>query len=136
MEPARSIIIPLPSVHTNAVIAELPHVKKVNWKKLAVHTVDEIRFITFDDIVYCSAQVNYTRIFTRNGKSLLCSKTLKEIESKLPGEDFLRIHHSYLVNINEITAIKKQEGKLEICNEIILPYSRNMKKYLSDFLCS
>jgi len=97
--------------------------------------MDEIRFIPFDDIVYCSAQINYTKIFTRDGKSFLCSKTLKDIENKLPGEDFLRIHHSHLVNLNDITALKKQDGKLEISNEILLPYSRNMKKYLADFLC-
>jgi two-component system LytT family response regulator len=135
MEPARSLIIPLPSVNISPVLAEMPGIKKVNWQKLAVHTMDEVRFISFDDIVYCSAQVNYTRIFTRNGKSLLCSKTLKEIEKKLPGDDFLRIHHSHLVNIKDITALKKQDGMLEISNEIQLPFSRSMKKYLSDFLC-
>jgi two-component system LytT family response regulator len=135
MEPARSLIIPLPSVSISPVLAEMPALKKIKWQKLAVHTMDEIRFIPFDDIVYCSAQINYTKIFTRDGKSFLCSKTLKDIENKLPGEDFLRIHHSHLVNLNDITALKKQDGKLEISNEILLPYSRNMKKYLADFLC-
>jgi two-component system LytT family response regulator len=135
MEPARSLIIPLPSVSISPVLAEMPALKKIKWPKLAVHTMDEIRFIPFDDIVYCSAQINYTKIFTRDGKSFLCSKTLKDIENKLPGEDFLRIHHSHLVNLNDITALKKQDGKLEISNEILLPYSRNMKKYLADFLC-
>jgi two-component system LytT family response regulator len=135
MEPARSLIIPLPSVSISPVLSEMPALKKINWQKLAVHTMDEIRFIPFDDIVYCSAQINYTKIFTRDGKSFLCSKTLKDIENKLPGEVFLRIHHSHLVNLNDITALKKQDGKLEISNEILLPYSRNMKKYLADFLC-
>jgi two-component system LytT family response regulator len=135
MEPARSLIIPLPSVSISPVLAEMPALKKIKWPKLAVHTMDEIRFIPFDDIVYCSAQINYTKIFTRDGKSFLCSKTLKDIENKLPDEVFLRIHHSYLVNLNDVTALKKQDGKLEISNEILLPYSRNMKKYLADFLC-
>lgn len=135
MQPARSLIIPLPSVSTAAVLTDFRVSKKVNWQKLAVHTLDEIRFIPFDEILYCSAQTNYTKIFTRNGKSFLCSKTLKEIEKSLPDEDFIRIHHSHLVSIKDITALKRQEGVLEIDHQILLPYSRSMKKMLLAFLC-
>jgi two-component system LytT family response regulator len=135
MEPARSLIIPLPSVNTAAVVTDFKVSKKVSWQKLAVHTLDEIRFIPFDEIVFCSAQINYTRIFTRSGKSFLCSKTLKEIEKNLPGERFIRIHNSHLVSINDITALKKRDGMLEVDNQILLPISRNMKKHLSDLLC-
>jgi DNA-binding LytR/AlgR family response regulator len=135
MEPVRSIIIPMPLVSTPAVVAEFKVSKKVNWQKLAVHTMDEVRFIPFDDILYCSAQINYTRIFTRNGKVLLCSKTLKEVEKNLPEDQFIRIHHSYLVNVKEITAMKKKDAMLEINHETLLPISRNMKKYVSDFFC-
>lgn len=136
MEPARSLIIPLPSVGTTAVLADFKGFKKVTWRKLAVHTMDEVRFIPFDEILYCSAQINYTKIFTRNGKVLLCSKTLKEVEKNLPEDQFIRIHHSHLVNINEITAMKKKEAMMEINHEILLPISRNMKKDVSDFLCA
>jgi two-component system, LytTR family, response regulator len=135
MEPARSLIIPLPSVNTAAVVTDFKVSKKVSWQKLAVHTLDEIRFIPFDEIVYCSAQINYTRIFTRNGKSFLCSKTLKEVEKNLPGERFIRIHHSHLVSLHDITALKKRDGMLEINYETLLPISRNMKKVVADFLC-
>jgi two-component system LytT family response regulator len=135
MEQARSLIIPLPSVSTTAVLADFKVSKKVTWQKLAVHTMDEVRFIPFDDILYCSAQINYTRIFTRNGKVLLCSKTLKEVEKNLPEDQFIRIHHSHLVNIHTVTAMKKKDAMLEINYETLLPISRNMKKYVADLLC-
>lgn len=134
MEPARTLIIPLPSVSTAAVVTDLKVAKKVKWQKLAVHTMDEVRFIPFDDILYCNSQVNYTRIYTRDGKSFLCSKTLKEVEKNLPDDRFIRIHHSYLINVNDITAFKKKDGMMEINHEILLPISRNQKKDLSDFL--
>lgn len=134
MEPLRSVIIPLPSVNTPAIVTDLKVAKKVKWQKLAVHSHQEIRFIPFEDIMYCSAQVNYTKIFTRNGKTYLCSKTLKEVEKNLPDAQFIRIHHSHLVNINDITAMKKGEGQMEINNEILLPVSRNLKKEVADFL--
>lgn len=135
MEPARSLIIPLPSVSTTAVVTDFRVSKKPTWQKLAVHTMDEIRFIPFDDILYCSAQINYTKIFTRNGNFILCSKTLKEVEKNLPEDQFIRIHHSHLVNINYITAIKKKDAMMEINQETLLPISRNLKKMVSDFLC-
>ena len=135
MEPARSLIIPLPSVNTTAVVTEFKVSKKVKWQKLAVHAQDEVKFIPFDEIMYCSAQINYTKIFTRNGKNFVCSKTLKEVEKNLPDDQFIRIHHSHLVNIYEITAMKKGEGMIEINHETLLPISRNMKKYLTDLLC-
>ena len=135
MEPTRSLIIPLPSVSVSPVLAEMPALKKNKWQKLAVHTMDEIRFILFEEIIYCSAQINYTRIFTRTGKTLICCKTLKDIENSLPDELFLRIHHSHLVNINDITALKKKEGMLEINHDVLLPLSRNLRKSITAYLC-
>jgi two-component system, LytTR family, response regulator len=108
----------------------LPLNKKINWKKLAVTNLDEIRFIPFDDIIYCKSINNYTTVFVQNGKSYLCCKTLKEIASNLPEKQFVRIHHSYLVNIQCITALKKHNNELELNNAISLPISRTQKTSL------
>ncbi len=105
----------------------LPITKKTIWRKLAVTLQDETRFISFEDIVYCKSTSNYTTIFTHDNKSYLCCKTLKEIASKLPEELFIRIHHSYVVNIHFITAVKKQKSEMEIDNRIMLPVSQSRK---------
>ncbi|MES2776034.1 MAG: LytTR family DNA-binding domain-containing protein [Bacteroidota bacterium] len=94
------------------------------WRKLAITTLDEVRFIAFDDIAYCKSTNNYTTVFLRDGRSYLCCKTLKDIEAKLPGDAFLRIHHSYLVNLQSITALKRQTSELELDDKIWLPVSR------------
>jgi two-component system LytT family response regulator len=108
----------------------LPPDKKTQWKKLAVANVNEIRFILFDDIIYCKSINNYTAVFVQKGKSYLCCKTLKEIASGLPNDQFVRIHHSYLVNIQCITALKKHDNELELNNTIALPISRTQKTSL------
>lgn len=108
----------------------LPPNKKPQWKKLAVANVNEIRFIPFDDIIYCKSINNYTTVFVQNGKSYLCCKTLKEIASNLPDDQFVRIHHSYLVNIQCITSLKKNDNELELNNTISLPISRTQKTSL------
>lgn len=105
----------------------LPPDKKTQWKKLAVANLNETRFIPFDEIMYCKSINNYTTVFVQNGKSYLCCKTLKEIASNLPEEQFVRIHRSYLVNIQCITALKKHDNELELNNAISLPISKTQK---------
>ena len=102
-------------------------VKAASWQKLAINTGDELKFIPFDEIVYCKAISNYTSIYTKSGKTFLCCKTLKDIEAKLPATVFIRIHRSYLVNLGCIIALKKQTGELELHSNILMPVSRNKK---------
>ena len=108
----------------------LPPHKKTQWKKLAVANLDETRFIPFDEIMYCKSINNYTTVFVQNGKSYLCCKTLKETASSLPDNQFVRIHRSYLVNIQCISALKKHDNELELNNTISLPISRTQKTSL------
>lgn len=113
----------------------IPPGKRNNWQKLAVTGIDEIRFLSWNDIIYCRSVSNYTTIFTRQGRSFTCCKTLKDIESRLPAEMFIRIHASYLVNMQDITALKGR-GKLEVevNNGIVLPVSRLKRKALQTTL--
>lgn len=124
--------IPLPNSYGS--LKALPVPKKILWKKLAVHLKDEIKFIPFEEILYCEASNNYATIFTRGGSAYLCAKTLKEIESKLPADTFMRIHHSYLINMHCIVSLKKQTSELEIENKLLLPISRTKKDELYELL--
>ncbi len=121
---------PLPLNKPNDFLRMLPVVKKRNWQKLAVFLNDEIKFIPFEDILYCGSKSNYTNIHTLDGTAYLCCKTLKEVERKLPAENFIRIHHSYLVQLNCITALKKQTQEIELNNKQLLPYSRLLRNEL------
>ena len=79
-------------------------------KKIAIPTADGFDFILIEDIVRCEAQGPYTRIFTKDSKKILVSKTLKEYESLLPDNIFLRIHNSHLVNLNFIKKYNRGRG--------------------------
>ncbi len=61
--------------------------------------------LKFNDILYLEADANYTNIFANNKKYVLRS-TLKELEQKLEGHHFSRIHKSFLINLNAIDAIE------------------------------
>ena len=62
--------------------------------------------INVSDILFIRADDNYSRIFTIK-KNYLLSKTLKSLEGKLPKEKFMRVHRSYIVNLNTIEKIKE-----------------------------
>lgn len=96
--------------------------------KLAIGSIDGIELIDYADILHCQSESNYTRIFKADGTENLVSKTLKEVESKLPAGQFLRVHNSHLVQIRAITKyIKGAGGILVLKGGQEVPVSRQKK---------
>jgi two-component system, LytTR family, response regulator len=81
-----------------------------NFNKIALPTMDGFQLEKVNNIVYCQAEENYTKIFTNRNEAILVARTLKNIEEMLPCEIFFRIHKSHLVNLNYIKAYSKTDG--------------------------
>jgi two-component system LytT family response regulator len=64
--------------------------------------------IVFDDILYIQGQDNYVCIVEQN-KQTLTRITLAELQNKLPADQFLRIHKSYIVAIPKIEKIENHQ---------------------------
>jgi DNA-binding LytR/AlgR family response regulator len=64
--------------------------------------------IVLNDVLFIEGLRNYCRIHTKNGV-LVTLKTMKELESWLPENDFMRIHKSYIVSIKNIFQVTKSE---------------------------
>jgi two-component system, LytTR family, response regulator len=62
------------------------------------------------NIVRCESDSNYTSIFLKNGSKIIVSKTLKEVEEMLEGHHFFRVHHSHLINLNEVIKYVRGDG--------------------------
>ena len=79
--------------------------------KIAVPTSDGFELILADQIIRCEADSNYTHLFLKNRSSIVACRTLKEMEEQLHDFNyFLRVHHSYIVNLNEVTKYIRGEG--------------------------
>ncbi|WP_458625958.1 LytR/AlgR family response regulator transcription factor [Winogradskyella sp. PC D3.3] len=50
---------------------------------------------------------DYLKIHSEGAKPILTLMSFKEMQSKLPEHIFIRVHRSYLVNVNKITSIQK-----------------------------
>lgn len=64
-----------------------------------------IRFILLESIVLISAARDYTMIETSDEKKSIITRTMHEWENRLPSEHFVRVHRSYIININFIEKI-------------------------------
>jgi DNA-binding LytR/AlgR family response regulator len=64
--------------------------------------------VKFTDILWMKGDGNYTTLVTRQDVYSL-RNILKEIESVLPPNEFIRIHKSYVVRLDEIVSINPRE---------------------------
>ena len=78
--------------------------------KIAIPTMEGLQMVTVDNIVHCASDSNYTILSLKNQQKVIASRTLKEIEELLEEYSFLRVHHSNLVNLNEVHKYVKGEG--------------------------
>lgn len=82
--------------------------------------------LLYDDIFYFQSYGDYVKIFTTKSEYLFHG-TLKQLETALPAQSFLRIHKSYLINLSKIDYI---EGNQVIINEEKIPVSPPYKNNL------
>ncbi|KAB7530329.1 response regulator [Flagellimonas olearia] len=75
-----------------------------NPKRISVPHKDGYLFLVATDIIRCQADINYTHIFTSDGKKHTASKTLKHFEQLLVGHNFFRTHNSHLINLRYVTS--------------------------------
>ena len=99
--------------------------------KIALPTMEGLQMISIETIISCESDDNYTRLVLKTGKKLLVTRSLKEIEESLEQHSFLRVHRSYLVNLNEIEKyIKGEGGYLTMSDGSIIDVSKSRKDVL------
>ena len=103
----------------------------VQLSKIAIPTMEGLQMVAVGQIVYCSSDSNYTILTLKDRRKLIASRTLKEIEELLEDHPFLRIHHSHLVNLNEVDKyVKGEGGYLVMTDGAIVNVSRSRKEAL------
>jgi len=73
--------------------------------------------IFLEDILFIEGVRDYRKINCRDDKKTMTSETFTTLESKLPGNQFCRVHKSFLVSLNKIESVEKDRIKIQ--NKII-----------------
>jgi len=103
--------------------------------KIPIPSMDGIELLEPAHIMYCESSGNYCYIYFDNGEHLFTSKTLKEVEQKLPTDRFIRIHQSYLVNFDFVQKyLKSGGGYIMLKNGKELKVSKYKKEQIMNFI--
>jgi DNA-binding response OmpR family regulator len=78
------------------------------YERVPVQIANEVFFIPSREIHFVKASRNYSCVHTR-GKTFLADTSLGELEERLsPHGHFLRVHRSYIVNLDHVHKIRKE----------------------------
>lgn len=101
-------------------------------KKIAIPNLTGYDFVDIDSIIWCEATGNYTTIYFSKRPKVVVSKTLSLFENDLAKHGFCRIHHKYLVNLNQVTNFSKGKsgGNITLSDKTNLEVSARKKTIL------
>ncbi|HMH22862.1 MAG TPA: response regulator [Puia sp.] len=85
-----------------------------NEMKLCIPTLKGFVVLKLKDIIVCEAEKNYTIIHLHGKKPLIVSRSLLEYERTLEGTTFLRVHKTYLINLQHVCEYHRGEGGVAI----------------------
>lgn len=75
---------------------------------LTIRADYKLNKIAYDDILFLEGLDDYVKIHLNNGKKITARTSMKSILEKLPENQFIRIHRSYIVNIKHITSVQNK----------------------------
>jgi two-component system, LytTR family, response regulator LytT len=92
----------------------------------------KVRRIRFDNILYIEGLKDYIRVFTAGEPNpILSIGTLKTMESRLPAAKFMRVHRSFIVNLDKIETIERSRI---IFGKEYIPIGDQYKDKFQEFL--
>lgn len=104
-------------------------------KKVVLRTTNALHVVNTEDILYCEADRSYTTFYLLDKTRIMVSNTLGHYEEMFDATTFLRVHASFLVNMNYIKRYEKGDGgRLVLQGEIEIPVSKSKKDYLLQLL--
>lgn len=91
----------------------------------------EIR-INLEDVEYIESLSEYIRIHRSDNKPVMSLMRLKNIEEMLPSDRFMRVHRSYIVNLEKIETVER--NRIVFGGKVYIPVSEQYRERLRDFL--
>lgn len=94
--------------------------------RIVIKDGSSIKIIPIQDVIYLEAYDDYVKVHTSE-KTFLKKKTLTYYEKTLDRRQFVRIHRSYVLNVNELTGIEpfeKNSYRAVLKNDERIPISR------------
>ena len=103
----------------------------VKVQRIALPTMEGLQLVPVAEIISCSSSSNYSIFLLKDKQKITVSRTLKETEEMLEEYSFIRVHNSYVVNLNEISKyVRGEGGYLVMSDGSTIDVSRSRKELL------
>ena len=110
---------------------EVPSVKN-SEQFLFIKSEYKVVRIDFNTIKYIESMRDYVRIHLDGQKPVMALMGMKKIQEHLPASDFMRVHRSFIVNLNKITTIER--NRIVFDGNVFIPISEQYKDAFQSFL--
>ena len=81
--------------------------------KIPTVSGNRIVLVNAEEVIYVRAEGHYTWVTTAQGSSF-CNLTISDLESRLDSSTFLRVHRSYLANLEHAEQIVRDQGRVSL----------------------
>ena len=99
---------------------------------ISVHADRKTSLVKVSNIVYLESAGEYVRMHLADGTKLVTLFRLKNMESSLPASMFMRVHRSYIINLNYVSSYTK--GRVFLDGDDYVPIGESYKDvFLSHF---
>lgn len=89
--------------------------------------------VPIDSIKYIESMSEYVRIYVEgNTKPIVSLLSMKKIEESLPSTDFMRVHRSYLINLNKVKEVSKM--RIVYDGDVYVPIGDMYKENFFDYI--
>jgi len=105
---------------------------QANKEFLFIKSEYKIIRINFEDIKYIQGMSEYVKIHLSNAKPIMSLISMKSLEAQLPESKFMRVHKSYIVNLQKINMIERNEIVYD--DGTVIPVSQQYKEAFQAYL--
>jgi len=109
-----------------------PETISTSGEQLFVKSDYKLMRINISDIKYIESMHEYVRIHLLDEKPVMTLVSLKSVEEQLPKEKFMRVHRSYIVNLERIKVVER--NRIVFDNNVYIPVSDQYKEKFQQFI--
>ncbi len=115
-------------------VSPSPAKEENNVEYLFVKSGYKVMRISLNDIIYIEGKREYVLIHLTNSKPIMPLISLRVLEEQLPSGRFMRVHRSYIVNLEKIITI--DHSRIIFEGKVYIPVSDQYKDFFQDYINS
>ncbi|MBO5234537.1 MAG: response regulator transcription factor [Alistipes sp.] len=99
---------------------------------ISIRADHKVSLIKVKDIIYIESSGEYVRLHLADGSRIMTLFRIKNIETTLPSDMFMRVHRSYIVNLKCVTGYAR--GRVFLNNSEYVPLGENYKEPFQNYI--